>query len=325
MAIKRKYNIRNIGCVVVLYLFAVNLSANNPADSVKSKTNSLFKGISLQINYEKIPDGTFTLKKDGTKYASGKTESYNKLKFNLSVPIFTYKKFRFSLSAKYTSLDNMFIADNGFAQRTDNLGLSQKHRDLFGLNLNIFGNTKLFNHNVHIMGLINAEACEFGFGRYVGIATIMYNIKENRKSAFGLGAVVLINTLSPFPIYPLISFRYTFSEKLLLNMTIPMLNLIFRYDKNNTFSLGSIIDSDNFFIKTQNENLPSLCRYSKCLFKGYVSYERRFQSSISFHIEGGCETAMSAYISGNNGHKRYITQNSDLLPYFNIGLRYTVR
>ena len=175
------------------------------------------------------------------------------------------------------------------------------------------------------MGLVNAEACSFGFGRCTGIATVMYNIKENRRLAFGLGAVVLINTFSPFPIYPLVTFRYNFSEKLLLNVTPPMLNLVFRYDKNNTFSLGSMIDSDNFFIKTQNEDLPSLCRYSKCLFKGYVSYERRFKSSFSFHIEGGCQTAMSAYISGKNGHKRYITQNSDLLPYFNIGLRYTVR
>lgn len=82
-------------------------------------------------------------------------------------------------------------------------------------------------------------------------------------SSFGIGMIGLINTTSPWPVFPMLVYRYRFDKRWSMEIMPPQFRLTCAVNPSNRITAGLTIDGDRFYGTPRNPQLPKACLYSK--------------------------------------------------------------
>lgn len=141
----------------------------------------------------------------------GTIRNASKTGVRLSVPVLSGKYGLCSVGGYYTLHHADFdgAEDFGAAFPVD-MGLNHH---LVGLRVNGFFRFRLFGKPFTAFTHMMAEGYEQGFGSVTGYLVGIWQLKRTPRSSFGVGMVGLVNTTSPWPLFPVLTYRYRFSEK----------------------------------------------------------------------------------------------------------------
>ncbi len=172
--------------------------------------------------------------------------------------------------------------------------------------------------------MLNTEWGSGGFERISGTVMGVIMLRANRRTQFGIGPLVMINTTSKIPAFLIFMYRHRFNEKLALNFYGGMFGVDYNPNKNSLLSAGADIDVKGFYFKPNHENLPNVCRFTYISFRPTVKYRVRLRPNLYFEAQGGVAIKMSCRVNGRNGTKEYFDCNQKPAPFLQGGISYSL-
>lgn len=234
------------------------------------------------------------------------------------------KHFTLTVNARFASVSTDFDADeisDGF--NPDEIGLNGTHP--FGsAGITSTFNTTLFGHHVAAVAMLNGEWSRGGFAGVSGILMAMYMLKADKDTRFGIGPLVMINSTSRIPAFPVFMYSHRFNSRWALNLYGTMFGAVFTPGKNDMLNFGGDIDVKAFYFRPHNESLPSRCRFTSTTFRPGVLYKRRIAENLYFDVSGGVALKMSSRVNGVSGTKRYFDCRRKASPYVQVGVSYSL-
>ena len=92
-------------------------------------------------------------------------------------------------------------------------------------------------------------------------------------SSFGIGMIGLINTTSPWPVFPMLVYRHRFDKRWSMEIMPPQFRLTCAVNPSNRITAGLTIDGDRFYVTPRNPQLPKVCLYSKKPYAAGIEIE----------------------------------------------------
>lgn len=92
-------------------------------------------------------------------------------------------------------------------------------------------------------------------------------------SSFGIGMIGLINTTSPWPVFPMLVCRHRFDKRWSMEIMPPQFRLTCAVNPSNRITAGLAIDGDRFYGTPRNPQLPKVCLYSKKPYAAGIEIE----------------------------------------------------
>lgn len=92
-------------------------------------------------------------------------------------------------------------------------------------------------------------------------------------SSFGIGMIGLINTTSPWPVFPMLVYRHRFDKRWSMEIMPPQFRLTCAVNPSNRITAGLAIDGDRFYVAPRNPQLPKACLYSKKPYAAGIEIE----------------------------------------------------
>ncbi|MBQ7892501.1 MAG: hypothetical protein IJ321_00990 [Alistipes sp.] len=92
-------------------------------------------------------------------------------------------------------------------------------------------------------------------------------------SSFGIGMIGLINTTSPWPVFPMLVYRHRFDKRWSMEIMPPQFRLTCAVNPSNRITAGLAIDGDRFYGTPRNPQLPKVCLYSKKPYAAGIEIE----------------------------------------------------
>lgn len=92
-------------------------------------------------------------------------------------------------------------------------------------------------------------------------------------SSFGIGMIGLINTTSPWPVFPMLVYWHRFDKRWSMEIMPPQFRLTCAVNPSNRITAGLAIDGDRFYVTPRNPQLPKACLYSKKPYAAGIEIE----------------------------------------------------
>lgn len=247
------------------------------------------------------------------KSASDNTDYFNT---RITGEFFRSKTWSVSAVARYQYIHTDISAVNlsGTGYSPESIGLNGSH-NVYQLGLNSFARTSLWNKPLVSFAMMRADFSTCGFERVNAMAAAMLMVKATRDTQFGIGPMLLLNTSSKWPVFPIFIYRHRFCDKLSLNLYGAIFGIDYTPTRLDYLSAGFDIDARSFYFRPGVEDLPSVCRYTKTLFRPMAKYRRKLTKHLSAEIEGGVELKMSSRIYGKTGTRHYLEVRSPASPF----------
>lgn len=174
------------------------------------------------------------------------------------------------------------------------------------------------------IAMANSDWSTDGFERLSGTIMGIIMLRASRKTQFGIGPLVLINTSSKLPAFIVFMYRHRFNEKLLLNLYGGMFGLDYNPNKNSLISIGSDINVKSFYFNPSNSNLPKKCRFTLTSFRPMVKYRHLLSQNLYFDMYAGTTLKMSCRVNGKTGTKEYLECKQKAAPFLQAGISYSL-
>jgi hypothetical protein len=278
--------------------------------------------MTINTNFDAALNTDYKFKDKGNIYEKGVIRDITQARLHLSVPVLTDKRFRISLGAHYNFHHLNFESKE---TPTDGLRLNMgSEHHTWSISTNAFFYTKLFNRSIIGNANIMAECSENGFEKITGIIVGVMQIKQTQSTSIGVGLIALVNTTSPFPIFPIFTYSHKFNKRLSVDVMPPQFHFRYLFSEGNKLSAGMSIDGEHFYVRPQNELLPEVCLYSKSLMKPELVYERKVGKYLNITMKVGASIVMANRLYEKNGSKKYIEISQPVSGFFNIGFSYSI-
>ena len=106
-----------------------------------------------------------------------------------------------------------------------------------------------------------------------GVSTVTVSVGADEASSFGIGMIGLINTTSPWPVFPMLVYRHRFDKRWSMEIMSPQFRLTCAVNPSNRITAGLAIDGDRFYVTPRNPQLPKACLYSKKPYAAGIEIE----------------------------------------------------
>ncbi|MDE5782848.1 MAG: hypothetical protein K2H97_00790 [Prevotella sp.] len=204
----------------------------------------------------------------------------------------------------------------------EQLGMNKSHQ--YGQ----FGLSGLYHHQLFgkplmVLGMVNAD---WGIGRLQrvsGLAMGIIMLKTTKETQFGIGPLVLINSTTKIPAFPVFFYRHRYSDKLSIDLYGAMFGLNYKPTVSDHFTIGGDINTKAFYFKPKTEGLPKYCRYHNTSFRPSIKYRRKIADRLYGEMQGGIVIKMSNRVNGVTGTKEYFTIGQKVQPFAHVGMNYS--
>lgn len=186
---------------------------------------------------------------------------------------------------------------------------------VYQLGVNSMVRSWLWGKPLMALSMLRADFSRHGFGRVDAMAVAILMLKSTRETQFGLGPVLLLNTSSRWPLFPMFMYRHQFNPQLSLGLYGGIFSLDYTPTRADQLSTGFDINARTFYFRPETDGLPDVCRYTKTLFRPMAKYRRHLTKHLSAEIEGGVELKMSSRIYGRTGTHHYIETDAPASPF----------
>lgn len=149
-------------------------------------------------------------------------------------------------------------------------------------------------------------------------------LKADRNTQFGLGPLVLVNTNSKIPAFPVFMYRHRINGQWLINLYGGMFGVDYTPTKDDLIAVGADVDVKSFYFRPGVSGLPDRCRYSRASFRPMVKYRRRLIPNFYFEMLGGVSVKMSSKVSGITGTTEYMEVKEKTSPFLQTNISYAL-
>ena len=260
----------------------------------------------------------------GMSYDHGFDNLKNGFSSRISYEFISRRKFTLSANARYTSSQISFSESelsNKFNPETIDLNGTHVMGQV-GVTASYRG--KLFNKPLMTIALLNSEWGRDGFARVSGIAMGLIMLRANRDTQFGIGPLVLLNSTSKIPAFPVFIYRHHFNDKWAVNLYGGLFGFQYNPTKNNLISMGADINVKAFYFMPHNNLLPQKCRFTSTSIRPMVKYRRRLLPHLYVDAQAGIAVKMSCRVNGVYGRTEYFKCHQKTSPFIQIGASYAL-
>ena len=277
-------------------------------------------GTSVNLSYETMTNTHIELKKNSRISGEGTNSNNNKFLLSVSHPVYMEKWVGFSAGAFYNYFYNDFTVKDETSERLSNFYHTGHH--VFGFNANAFLFARMFKK--HFIGFTNikAEFSDYGFGKLTGFVTGALIMQYTREKTLGIGLIGLINTTSPFPVFPIFMYRAMLNEKITLEILPPHFNISCLLSAKSKLYVNVNVEGEHYYIKPQKETLPEICLHSRSIMKSGLGFEQKINKQFTIIANAGLKMTTASKIYKKNGNKSLIEFSEKPSAYFNISFKY---
>lgn len=291
-------------------------SLANDFHSVVARNFSRYRTINMYWEMKAAHDYTFAA--DGKEIEKGRKRNLHTLRFSTMIPVLKQRRFSLYANVQYAS----YVFDTAGESSAIFSEHSYNHYS-GGFTASYLAT--LFNRPLLLSADISADGWDGGWGMLQGRFVAALVLARSKRTGFTLGVAGM--TLGKVPVLPVISYWHRFSNPdWSVDITLPS-QLYCRYQHGSQrISAGCTMSGDNFYLRTNLPDAPSVCYYSEAVLKPEILYEyiinRHFylsaRAGVSTVIKGALYTKSRKELSTEMEQKRSPT------PFFNVGVSYSL-
>lgn len=254
---------------------------------------------------------------------AGSTDNATITEVDVSVPILTMKSGTVSLGAYYNYMHQ------GFKPRYGGESAEYVH---FDNNYHTWGAKAAYSFRTTLWGKmffgftnIRMECSQYGVERLSGFAAAGFLIKRDENFSLTIGAALLLNSSSRWPLFPFVTYWYKFNEKWQLNIMMPQCHFTYNISQSDKLSLGMTIDGERFYIRPHHSDLPSKCMYSRNYVRPEFVYEHSFTPLMRCSLRCGSVVYLNGKFSSHRGNSKYGEIDHDAAAFLQLSFAYGLK
>lgn len=307
-------------------------SLANDFRTFAAKNFSKYRTVNLFWETKWAHDYTFSL--DGQEVEKRRKKNLHTIKFSTMIPVLKLKNISLYTNLQYSRYQFKTYNENNSS--SSSIFLSDKYDYIAG-GLNGSYYMSLFNRPLILSASASVDAWNGGWGKIFGSVSAVMVIKNNERTNFSAGAMAM-TLFSSMPIMPIITYWHRFNNpNLSIDITMPS-QFYLRYQmEKQRISVGAFMSSDNFYLKTKLEGAPEICFYADAVLKPEIHYEYIINKHIYLSAHTGVSMVMKGGLykknrkgikvkneKGKNEVEPIVKQDRSPIPFFNIGISYSL-
>lgn len=265
-----------------------------------------------------------TKAKIGVDYECAGGAISDNAKVQMSYELYRNKQIKLTANANYFNVLQCNFADEDMpvGVSAERLGMNKSHQyGQFGVSG--LHNNKLFGKPLMVLGMVNADLGVGRLQRVSGLVMGIIMLKVTKDTQFGIGPLVLINSTTKIPAFPVFFYRHRYNDKLSLDIYGAMFGLNYKPTMSDHFTIGGDVNARAFYFKPHTVGLPEYCRYNSTSFRPSVKYRRKVTEHLYGEIQGGVAIKMSSRVNGVTGTKEYFTIEQKAQLFARVGMNYS--
>lgn len=289
------------------------------------------KSRTFNLYWEVNPSHDYKLKQNGQEIESGKIRNANTVKFATTVPLLLSKNFSLYANGQanfYTfdaiddetkELSSIFSKNNDDKDNGHNYykgALSGTYR------------TKAFGKPLILNANISGDGWGESFEKIEGTFSAIMVLKNTPTTTLSVGMYGMTR-YNEIPAIPIITYWHQFNPNLSIDITLPSRTYLrYQISDNHRFSLGALMESEQFYMKPNIAGLPETCLFSSSNIKPELVYEFIVNKHFYFIARGGGSAIIQSGLfktnrKGVNGDP-LVEFDRSITPFFNLGFSYNI-
>lgn len=293
-------------------IFTLILTAIGSCQTLIAQMPTLGQSVSVTVSVDGEPTNDYKLK-DGDGTVLGESSVTGDLCALVSANIPLYRK------GRELSLGIMPYYHFSGMRLKEDFGLNfgaDHHR--YGAIVMGTASTRLFGRSFSVMGIINADGWEQGYGQTQFICAGVWALIRNESTYLGLGPVVLLGTSSQSPTYIAFMYLHRFNPKWSVNVTMAQNHITYQPSKTTKLSGGIEIDCERFYFHPNRNDLPYSSVLSHCTWKGGFSIDHQLHRHVSLSTAIGYDLPMSDKVIEKNHHTTLLNLSRRPTPFARV-------
>lgn len=307
-------------------------SLANDFRAFAAKNFSRYRTVNLYWETKWAHDYTFSL--DGQDVEKMRKKDLHTIKFSTMIPVLKLKNASLYTNLQYNCYQFKAYDENDGS--SSSVFLSDKY-DYFIGGLNGSYYMSLLNKPFILSASVSVDAWNDGLEKVFGSFSAIMVIKNNKRTNFSAG--IMVRTLfSSMPIMPFIAYWHRFNNPdLSIDIAMPG-QFYLRYQmKKQRISAGASMTSENFYLKTNLKDISEICYYSDAVLKPEIHYEYIINKHFYLSVHIGVSMVMKSGLykknrkgikvkneEGKNEVEPIVKQDRSPIPFFNIGISYSL-
>lgn len=281
----------------------------------------------FDFQYEQLGATEFDSKLFDEDLGKGTVKEHNRAKFAVNLPFYKSENSRFVLSTSLRYKYESYTFHNAFATISDGpFSNGKEDFHYFSTALSATYMSSLFKKPVIYTATVSVDANHENFQRVKGMVSANLVLKKNANTTITVGALAFLDPSSIIPIAPLFSYNHKFKDsKWDVDFILPQ-RLLFRRQllENGRISLGTELNSENFYLNLNTERLKGIYELNQLELKSGITYEYHFTPRVIGMFKVGANNVLNTRITerGKRTTKYVYDQNEEMQAYFKVGFSY---
>lgn len=283
----------------------------------------------LDLQYEIFTKTDYDSKLGGRKYETGTINGQERFKAALNIPIVKSQRWAVFATAKY-KVESYEYTDVQYTEigtpilRHETIGDKEDYH-FFSAGANVTYFSKLFGRPFITNAIITAEGSDEGYERIHGLVSGSFIFKKTSNVTFGAGLLLTSNNVWASPVLPVLIYENNFKgSKWVLDIFIPRhVYLRRQLLENGRLSLGSVYDTEIYFLYPDQPGYTRTYSYSRHEVKTGLMYEYKLNSTITATLRGGIATIFNAELRERDKSDEIAKTTQDSNGFINIGFSYS--
>lgn len=264
--------------------------------SIATNAQNMPIGLSLEAELNNAAPEHYTLKSDNKEQiASGDIKENIRARFKAGYMMPVSKKLMVGLSAQcdYNNEHLTGISD-------EDVAIDDNHHSFKG-HTNIMYRSTLWNKPLVIFANIGVDFSQWGAERISGIGAALLMLKTTKDTQLGIGPLLMLNTTSRLPFLFVATYRHVYSPNWTLNINYPFFGMQYTPSAKHTLAAGFSFDTDYYWIRPNNEELPKTAFFRRSLLRSGINYDFKPTSTLTLTAQTGWEYTMAGGLYTANG------------------------
>lgn len=183
--------------------------------------------------------------------------------------------------------------------------------------------TSLFGKPLLVNANISMDGYNQGVEQVLGTIAAISVLKRNRQTSISAG-LAFVWPFNKIPVMPVLTYWLQFTPQLSMDISMPrQLYLRYQPNRNSRWSLGSMMQSDQYYFRSQGET-----RYfSEVSINTELLYEYIVSQHFYFFARGGVTSPMTGGIYQTNRKEikgLELDYHRKTEPFFTVGCSYNI-
>lgn len=318
--------------VILLTSLAATAQAQNNTDTLTTQlrryvARNFSEARTFNLYWETSPAYDYTLKQNGNTLEKGEMKNINTVKFAATIPVLQLRNF--SLYANGQASFYMFETFNNANGLASSIFPDNgENYDYYKGTINATYHTKIGGKPLILNANISGDGWSKGFEKLQGTLSAIMVFRQSATTNFSVGfyGMTLFNQ---FPVLPIITYWHQFNPNLSIDITLPSkAYLRYQFLNKHRLSVGTSMESEQFYLKSGMDNLPEVCFYNKSTIKSEIVYEYIINKRFYLIARGGGIGTLKSGLYKTNRKgidgDPYIEISHPMAPFFNLGFSYNL-